>query len=200
MNIFVSAIILAAGESRRMGMPKLLLPFGDATMIECTVRNVLSSAVREVILVTGSEAERIESLFKRGPVLVVHNSGYAGGMATSIITGMSAASPESQAVLIMPGDQPTVTGATIGAVLSAFEESGKGIAVPVYNGRTGHPAVFSLKYREQIVASVDRGVRSLIYDNPQDLLKVPVDVPDVVMDIDTSEDYRRAGGCRSVRI
>jgi molybdenum cofactor cytidylyltransferase len=79
-------------------------------------------------------------------------------------------------------------------LLAAFERSGKGIAVPVYRGRTGHPAVFSLKYRDQIVKSADCGVRSLIYDNPQDLLKVEVDVPDVILDIDTIADYERISG------
>jgi molybdenum cofactor cytidylyltransferase len=190
----VAAIVLAAGESRRMGQPKLMMPFAGTTIIERTVENVLDSSVDEVILVTGHNAEGIAGLFKGKLVRVVHNVDYRRGMITSIMAGAQAARADMEAILVMPGDQPTVTGATINLVLDAFRNSRKGMAVPVYQGRTGHPAVFSLKYRDELARLHDQGARGLIYGHPDDVLRIAVDAAEVRIDIDTMLDYTRATG------
>jgi molybdenum cofactor cytidylyltransferase len=188
---YVSAIVLAAGESSRMGRPKLLLPFFGRTIVECTVENVLGSLVSEVMVVTGSEASRISSLFDSRPVRIVWNDDYAEGMVTSIIAGMRCASPDAEAVLVLPGDQPMISSATINLLLAAFEAGHRGMAIPVYRGRTGHPALFSLSYRDELINSPDRGARGLIYGHPEDVLRVEVDSPEVIADIDTASDYER---------
>jgi molybdenum cofactor cytidylyltransferase len=187
----VAAVVLAAGESRRMGQPKLTMPFKGTTIIEWTVHNVLGSSADEVLIVTGHDELRISGLFKQKPVRLVHNAEYMRGMVTSIIAGMEAASPEMVAILVLPGDQPTITSSTINAILIAFRSSDKGIAVPVYQGRTGHPAIFSRKYRDELTGLNDQGARALVYGHCEDVLRVDVDAPEVRIDIDTLADYNR---------
>lgn len=186
----VSAVILAAGESRRMGEPKLLLPLGGSTIIECTVRNVINSAVAEVVVVVGCEAEAIAARLRGMPVRLVTNPHYREGMLTSALAGIGAVDLGAEAVMLIPGDQPLIQTATIDLVLAAFLQSEKGIAVPTCRGRKGHPIVFALKYRNELLGFANDGVRRLLYDHPADVLRVAVDRTEVISDIDTPSDYR----------
>jgi molybdenum cofactor cytidylyltransferase len=186
----VSAVILAAGESRRMGVPKLLLPFGGDTIIGCTVRNVVESAVKDVIVVLGSGADAIAARLRGAPVRLVMNADYRKGMLTSALAGIEAVGPDAEAVMLIPGDQPLISTATIDLILAAFRRSKKGIAVPIYRGCKGHPLVFALKYRDELSGFTDEGVRRLLYDHPADVLHVAVDKREVITDIDTPSEYR----------
>jgi molybdenum cofactor cytidylyltransferase len=186
----VSAVILAAGESKRMGGPKLLLPFGDSTIIECTVRNVMDSEANEVVVVVGCEAEAIAARLQGTTVRLVANPRYWEGMLSSALVGIGAVDPGAETVMLMPGDQPLVSTSTINLVLAAFQRSEKGIAVPTCEGRKGHPVVFAMKYRDELIGFTNDGVRRLLYDHPADVLRVAVDLADVISDIDTPADYR----------
>lgn len=190
--MFISALLLAAGESKRMGRPKLLLPLGGSTIIEQAVDNLLGSRVDEVVVVVGYRAQELERKIARKPVKIVRNRRYRQGMSTSLIAGLSAIDRRAQAIMVALADQPFVESPLIDELLEEFKKHDRGILVPVCQGRRGHPVVLSLKYRERLLAlRGDVGARQLIEENPDDVLEVPVESEGVNVDLNTPEDYTR---------
>jgi molybdenum cofactor cytidylyltransferase len=187
----LSAIILAAGESKRMGKPKQLLPLGKSTLLEQAIDNLLNSSVDETIVVLGHKAEEITEKIANKPVKVVINPDYQQGMSTSIVAGLIMVDPRSQAVMLALGDQPLVTSRTINQLIEAFNKNRKGIAVPTYRGRRGHPIIFDIKYKAELFKlKGDIGGREIIQNHPKDVFMVAVDSESVVSDIDTQGDYK----------
>ena len=191
MQPMLSAILLAAGESKRMGKPKQLMPLGKHTLLEQAIDNLLDSSVDETIVVVGHKAEEITKTIAGRPVKIVINPDYREGMSTSIIAGLILADPCSQAVMLALGDQPLVASRTINQLIDAFNSHNKGIAVPTYQGRRGHPIIFDIKYKAELFKlKGDIGGREIIRNHPNDVLKVAVDSESVVSDIDTQDDYQ----------
>jgi molybdenum cofactor cytidylyltransferase len=191
MQPMLSAILLAAGQSKRMGKPKQLMPLGKHTLLEQAVDNLLNSSVGETIVVVGHKAEEITEIIAKKPVKIVLNPDYQQGMSTSIIAGLIMVDPRSRAVMLALGDQPLVASRTINQLIEAFKKNKKGIAVPTYQGRRGHPIIFDIKYKSELFKlKGDIGGREIIRDHPDDVLKVAVDSESVVSDIDTQEDYK----------
>jgi molybdenum cofactor cytidylyltransferase len=188
----ISGIVLAAGESKRMAKPKQLLSFGDATILEHVVENLLRSKVGEVVLVLGHESGAIRARFEGAPIKIALNPRYREGMSTSIICGLGVASPDSRAFLIALGDQPLIRTETVNRLIAAYENGGKGIVQPIFHGMAGHPVIFDRKYREEIEAlRGDVGGREILKAHPDDVLQVEVDTSSVIYDIDEWEDYQK---------
>ena len=188
----VSGIILAAGESRRMGRAKQLLPLGGATMLQRAVQNLLASRLGEVILVLGHRAGAIRPLFRSYPVKVVLNRRYREGISTSIIAGVLATREDSDAFLIALGDQPLIGPQVVNILLQAQGESSKGIVVPAFRGQPGHPVLFHRRYRQELLRLTgDVGARAVLEAHPDDLVTVEVETEAVLQDIDRWEDYQR---------
>ncbi len=186
----ISAIILAAGESRRMGKPKQLMPLGKTTILERTVDNFLNSKVSDVIVVVGYRAEEVISLIANRPVAVAVNSAYRDGMSTSIVAGLSLISDKSQGVMLALADEPFVDSQTINRLIEVFGAHNKGIAIPVYQGRRGHPVIFTIGYKEELLAPKgDIGGRQIINRHPDDVLEVTVNCEGICIDIDTVDSY-----------
>jgi molybdenum cofactor cytidylyltransferase len=182
----VSAILLAAGEAKRMGKPKQLMPLGKTTMVEQTMDNLLSSGVSEVIVVLGHKAEEIMKKIGTSSVKIVVNPSYRQGMGTSIAAGLKFVDSRAQAVMLALADQPFVDSQTLNKLIEEFESHHKGIAIPTYKGRRGHPLIFSLKYKAQLSRlKGDIGGREIIKRHPADVLEVAVDCEGIVTDIDT---------------
>lgn len=182
----VSAILLAAGRASRMGKLKQLMPLGESTILEQTLDNLLASKVSEVIVVLGYKAEEITRKLSGRPVKVVVNPLYRKGMGTSIAAGLKFVDSQAQAVMLVLGDQPYVDSHTIDRLIDAFGSDSKGIAIPVFKKKRGHPLIFDRKYQAQLSRlSGDVGGREIIKQNPEDVLEVPVDCEGVVIDIDT---------------
>ena len=187
----ISAIILAAGESKRMGEPKQLMPFGQSTILEKAIDNLLSSAVNEIIVVLGYKAEEVLKTIATKPVKIAINPDYKQGMSTSIIAGLSLIARQAQAVMLALGDQPLVDSQTINQLIEEFYNHDKGIVVPTYHGKRGHPVIFAIKYKQKLLELTgDIGGREVIKDHPDDILEVAVDSESVISDIDTINDYR----------
>lgn len=186
----ISAILLAAGKSRRMGKPKLLMPFGQSTIVEQAIDNLLSSVVNEVIVVVGYGAkESIKTLVTK-PVKLVTNPDYEQGMSTSIITGLNLVDSQAQAVMLALGDQPLINSQTINRLVKEFYNHDKGIAIPTYQGSRGHPIIFAIKYKEKLLElKGDMGGRQIIKDHPDDILEVAVNCAGIYIDIDTVDNY-----------
>ena len=195
-TISISAIVVAAGLSSRMGgKSKLLLPWtGERTIIETTVQILLDSVTDDVIVVVGHDRELILSKLESLPVHTVINESFADGLSTSIVRGVEAASKTPGGYLIALGDMPTIESNTIDVLCAQIARAGSGaIAVPAMGKRRGHPVVFGRDHREGLLAlSGDKGARELIEANENKLHEVAVDDVGIFADIDTPEAYAEA--------
>jgi molybdenum cofactor cytidylyltransferase len=189
------AIVLAAGESRRMGRPKLLLPYGDRTIIETVVQNVVSSRADRVVVVLGGYRREIEEKIRGFAVKRVINRRYQEGMLSSVRRGLSALPPSARAAAFILADQPEVASSVIDLMIEAYRREKKGIVLPVYRKKRGHPLLIDLKYRREIESlSPDIGLRGLLREHRDDILEVRVSSPAVLKDIDNPDDYGRVRG------
>lgn len=187
------AIILAAGSSRRMGSQKLILPYGQSTMVETVIDNVLNSEVNHVLVVLGADQEKIRNTIGDRPVQFCFNQEHEKGMLSSVICGIRSLPEDAGAALIFLGDQPGIPPSVTNTVIEAYDEELKGIVIPVYNHRRGHPLLVDLKYRKQIESlDLEEGLRKLRHHFPNDVLEVEVDEAGILVDIDTTDDYRNA--------
>ncbi len=174
-----------------MGKTKQLLPFAGSTIIEQVVNNALESQVDEVIIVLGHQASRIAPLFKDKPVKVAVNRDYHQGMSSSIRCGLNHMAKDSEAVMILLGDQPLIDKEIINRLVAAFARSRQGIVAPVYDGRPGHPVIFAARYRPELLRlEGDLGARNIIGAHPGDILEVAVTSDSIITDIDSERDYR----------
>jgi molybdenum cofactor cytidylyltransferase len=188
----ISGIILAAGESRRMGRPKLLLPWGKATILEKVVDNYLKAKISELIVVVGANQEAIKEMLISKPVVIVENSQYREGMSTSIRKGVEAASDQAEGYLIGLGDQPFISSDMINSLIAVFSEEQPGIAICSYKKETGHPVIFARKFRQALCAlKGDMGGRTIIRQHGAEVKHVDIGSEAILMDIDTPDDYRK---------
>ena len=188
----VSAILLAAGKSERMGQNKLLLPFGGRTVIQRTLDSLIASHAGEVIVVLGSKAQEINQSIGGRRALVVLNPNYARGMSTSFITGLGMVNSRARFVMVALGDQPLITPRVYNQLIEAALGSDKGIILPVYKGERGNPIVISTRYRAEMLKQTgDIGGRELLKAHPEDALEVLVDCEGVVVNINTKEEYEK---------
>ena len=191
-HVLVSAILLAAGESKRMGQMKQLMPLGQSTILEQAIDNLLKSAVSECIVVLGYKAEEVIKTIANKSVKIAINPDYQQGMSTSIITGLNLIDSRAQTVMVALGDQPFIDSETINSLMEAFVSHDKGIAIPVYQGRRGHPVIFNIKYKGELLRlRGDIGGREIIDRHSDDVLEVVVDCEGVCVDIDTMDNYTR---------
>lgn len=192
MSTFVSVLILAAGESRRMGHPKLLLPLGNSTIIEQTIDNVLSSRVGELIVVVGNRSDKLMTKISKRPVKIVVNQQSQKGMSTSIISGLRSVSKESQGIMIVLADQPFVVAQIIDKLVEEFQKRDQSIIVPIYRGKRGHPVIFPIKYRNDLLRlEGDVGAREIMHKYAADVVEVPVETESINIDLDTQGDYEK---------
>ena len=186
----VSAILLAAGEAKRMGKPKLLMPFGGGTVLGRTLDILLSSSVDEVIVVLGAEAEEMRKVVADKGVKVAINPDYRRGMSTSLIAGLKQVDSRAQWVMVALADQPLVGKETYNRLIEESLRADKGIIVPSYQGKRGNPVIFSARYREELLwLGGDVGGRDILKKYPDDILEVAVDSESVTIDINTLDDY-----------
>lgn len=185
------AIVLAAGESKRMGSPKMLLPYRGATIIETVIQNIASSSVEKILIVLGSDKDAILKLISEYPVMHCYNADYKTGMLSSVKCGFSHLPDDYLAALVFPGDQPMIDAQVINIVINAWQETGKGIIIPTYRGKRGHPLLIDRKYTNEIMTlDESEGLRVLAQKNPEDVKEIETDNPLILKDIDTVEDYR----------
>jgi len=187
----ISAILLGAGESKRMGKNKLLLPWGKKTIFEHCLQTLLRSEVKEVIIVINDRLKEFIRPVHAQKIKVVINPHYQRGMSTSIRRGVQAIAPGSEGVLIALGDQPFIKTRTINAMIKAFAQGRKGILIPSFRGKRGNPVIFHRRFRRELLElKGDVGGKSIIENHPGEILDIPLKSEGVVKDIDLWEDYR----------
>jgi molybdenum cofactor cytidylyltransferase len=189
----LAGVVLAAGESRRMGTPKQLLPFGDRTILERVVDTLLTAGVGEVIVVLGHLAERVRGVLGARPVKTVLNERYRDGMLSSVKCGVRAIGMDFDAALFALGDQPHIDSAVVGDIIVQYRMGTNGIVIPRYGAKKGHPIIIDLhKYREAILNLPEHvGLNALMQEHADDVRLLDVATEDIVRDIDVPEDYTR---------
>jgi len=186
------AIILAAGESKRMGFPKMLLNFNGRTMIENVIGNVTESEVDNIMVVLGADKEELVKLIGKTSLKYCYNENYKEGMLSSVKCGFRNLPSDYNAVLVFQGDQPLITPTAINTVIEAYLSSGKGIIIPTYKNRRGHPLLIDRKYGDEIdKLSAAKGLRSLADKFSDDVLEVDTDESGILRDFDTYEEYKK---------
>jgi len=190
----IDAILLAAGESRRMGFPKPLLPIGKDTFLTRTLRSMLEVA-RNVIVVTGAYDQPVRDAVPPGRrVRIVHNPEFQHGQLSSLKRAIGATAPDVDCVLVHLADHPLVQGATFRALAEKYQETAAPILIARHHGRRGHPVLFAKRVFSELLAAPDgEGARFVVNADPARVVYVDVEDPGVTLDLDTPEDLKRAG-------
>ena len=189
----VTAIVLAAGSSKRMGKDnKLLLPFNNTTIIKQVVDQINNSNVQQTIIVTGHEAKKIEDALENEEVIFYNNENYHCGLTASIQTGV--AKCETNGIMICLSDMVKLTSFDYNLLVEQFEISytyeTPCIIVPHYNDKKGNPVIFSNHFKEMILQNDNpEGCKNIIIENNQYVYTVEMPNDHVLIDIDFPNDY-----------
>ena len=190
----ISAIILAAGQSRRMGQPKMLLPWGKRTVIEHVVTTFLHAGIEDILIVTGAERERVEKAIDHYPVRKAHNNDYAiGEMLSSLQRGLQELPEDTGAALIGLGDQPQLRAESIRAICDAYRGGSSRLIVPSFRMKRGHPWLVARSLWDEILMlRSPKTPRDFLNENAGEIVYVNMDTPTILADLDTPDDYRNS--------
>jgi molybdenum cofactor cytidylyltransferase len=191
----IEAILLAAGESRRMGYPKPLLRVGGASFIAHAITLALGVADR-LVIVLGAHAGRIRStVAPDSRIIVVENPNFKRGQLSSLKVGLAEViAAGADAVVVHLADHPLVAAVTFRALIDDYRKTALPIVVPRYNGHRGHPVLFDRTlFAELMAAPEDQGARVVVDADAARVRYVEVDDPGVVLDLDTPADLASAG-------
>ncbi len=193
----ITAIVLAAGQSRRMGQPKMLLPWGGTTVLGQVASTLAAAELGEIVVVTGGARQAVEAeiarLAAKLPVRGIHNPGYAQeGMISSIQCGLRAMTPGRRAALVALGDQPQTREGAVRRIVAAFAKTGAALVVPSYRMQRGHPWLVSRALWPDLLAlSPAQTGRDFLHAHTDQILYLPVEDDSILRDLDTPEDYER---------
>lgn len=188
----ISAIVLAAGTSSRMGRPKPLLKVGGQRLLERVLTAVHHSAAEEVIVVLGSDADRVLEKVPVNGVNVVVNERYPEGISTSIRAGIRSLSPEAESALVVLGDQPFLRSETLDTLGKEWKATGAPVLIPTFKGVRGNPVLLDRSVFGDVQGITgDRGCRGIFGNYEGKIVEVPVSDPGVLLDIDTEEQLER---------
>ena len=186
---------MAAGESKRMQPAfKPLLKWGKRTVIGECVHQMRNSGLADIFVVLGHREADIRSSLAGTGVQFVVNDEYQKGMLTSVKTGLAMLGPNTDAVLIALVDQPMIKTDLINKLIEAYGDGSKGIIIPTYQGKHGHPVIVSTNNVEEIMQLDEanpEGLKAFINAHKDDWLEVPVETTAVIEDMDTPEEYAR---------
>lgn len=196
----ISVIVLAAGTSSRMGKKnKLLLPWKSQTVIESVIDELLAANLGEIIVVLGHEKSALQKRLNNRKVKLVDNPNYSQGMGTSLVVGIQAAHPQSKGFMICLGDLPLIQTSDYQHIARHFKDklnsNPKSMLIPTFEGKWGHPKVFSSIYRERLLQqSGDQGAKNILRNSAAHIHELPFPHDCILQDIDTFDAYQKAKG------
>ncbi len=184
----ISAIVLAAGKSERMGRPKALLPIQGRTFLENILAAISRTSIEDAIVVLGHHRDQIERNVSLPSV--VFNADYEQGMITSFQAGIRKLSWDTTGAFLFLVDHPLVEPTTIESMIMNLAPNR--IVLPTFERRRGHPVLFSSEVLEEILAlAPSEGANIVVRKNPDRIIEVPVNAPGILVDIDTPEQFER---------
>lgn len=186
----IDAIILAAGQSRRMGrINKLLAEIDGTPMVARVVDAVRQSQVRNVVVVTGHEAERVRAVLAGRAVKFAENTAFADGLSASLTCGLGAIAPGTDGVVVVLGDMPAIRASHLDRLIAAFDPvEGRAICVPTTAGKRGNPVLWGCAFFDEMKAVIgDVGARHLIGEHLDEVCDVAIDDDAIFLDIDTPD-------------
>jgi molybdenum cofactor cytidylyltransferase len=190
-TVMINAIVLAAGESRRMGKLKPLLKFDDENFLEHIISVLKSSDVDEITVVLGAAAEEIKRTVDLSDVTFVINEEYQKGQLSSLITALEQIPEQTDAIILCLVDHPFLTSELVNEIIRKFREDKSPIIIPVYNKERGHPTLFSQAlFKELINAPHDQGARHVVYSNEDKVLEIKTSEKGTRIGIDTPQQYK----------
>jgi molybdenum cofactor cytidylyltransferase len=193
----IVAVVLSAGESSRMGRPKALLPVDGVRFIEKIVTALKSTRVAKIIAVLGHDADEMRRQIGDLPVTMVVNPNYKQGQLSSLVAAINSiqSSKDSASVdgiLVHLVDHPYINPDLVNLMIDRFHETKKLIVVPRYQGRRGHPVIFSSAlFAELLAAPLDQGAKTVVHAHRDETLEIDTEDEGVTTDIDTPEEYRK---------
>jgi molybdenum cofactor cytidylyltransferase len=183
----ISAIVLAAGKSERMGRPKALLPLRGKTFLENILAAISSSPVEETCVVVGHHRDEIERHVEP-PARIIFNPDYEQGMITSLQAGIRSLPSRTSGALLFLVDHPLVDSETI--ALLVRKVGADRIVLPTFEGRRGHPVLFGSAILQEILGlSASQGANIVVHKDPDRIVEVSVNSPGILVDVDTPEDF-----------
>jgi len=187
----ISAVILAAGKSERMGRAKMGLLWGTTTVLGQVIRVLNSAGVSDILAVSGAARDAVQESCRLEGAREVFNESFADGeMLSSIQAGLRALTPKTRAALIVLGDQPQIQASTVDRVLRAYEDSGARLVAPSYNMRRGHPWLVDRALWEELLRlGPGETARGFLSRHGSAIRYVEIESPTVVEDLDTPDDY-----------
>jgi molybdenum cofactor cytidylyltransferase len=185
----IGAVLLAAGQSRRMGSNKLLADIEGVPMVARVAQRLLASRARPIIAVLGNQAEAVDTALGKLPVKRVRNPEFAEGLSTSLKRGIVALPPDLDGALVCLGDMPLISGRHIDRLIAAFNPlEGRAIVVPARRGKRGNPVLWSKRFFPEMAALAgDVGAKHLIGEHAELVAEVEMDDDAILVDIDTPE-------------
>ena len=190
----LAAAILAAGESRRMGRPKALVPLDGLTFVEHLLAATRQSRVEIVRVILGSNAEEIRAELDLDSFQVVVNENWQEGQLSSIRAAINSLPPGTTGGLMLcPVDHPMISAELVARLIDEFDSTGKLIVLPAYRGRRGHPVIFGAAlYDELLSASPEVGARQVVWEHSAEVAELPTEEEGVVLNINDPETLKRA--------
>ena len=187
----VTGVILAAGQGRRMGEPKQLLPLGGKPMVWHVARAACMAGFDEVIVITGAYAPEVKQVLQDLQLSIVYNEDWNQGQSTSVKKAVQSITTEGQAVVFLLGDQPLVGVKLINDLIKAYHETNASIIVPRWQNQPGNPVLFDIGvWRSALLQlSGDEGARQIIRQNQEAIHYIDLLAGQVFMDVDTPADY-----------
>lgn len=187
----INAIVLAAGESTRMGKPKPLLRFGDRTFLEQIVAVLQEANVDRITVVLGAWAEAIQQAVDLSNVAVVINHDYRKGQLSSLLAGLATVPAKTDAILLCLVDSPFITADIVARVVATFQETRAPLVIPTFQGKRGHPSLFARSMFEALKqAPPEQGARQAVYTNEDKIVEVEIPERAVVIGVNTPQEYR----------
>ncbi len=188
----ITALILAAGESKRMGEPKMLMPWGKSTVLQTVISTFQASGIKDILVITGGAHQQVESLIGKTVETVFNENYQSGEMLSSIQLGLSVKKREASAALICLGDQPQVDERSVRSVCNTFLASKSQLVVPSYQMHRGHPWLIARPLWEELIAmKPPKTPRDFLKKHTSKIHYVIVDSPNILADLDTPEDYTK---------
>ncbi len=190
----ITAIVLAAGLSSRMGTQKLLLPWGETTVIGAVLKALKEAGISDIRVVTGGISAQLQHHIQDVGGKRVYNKDFADGeMLTSIQVGLKDLEKKVEAILVVLGDQPQIEAEVVMEITKRYEATHHSIIVPSYQMHRGHPWLLGQPYWEEVLAfKAPLTLRDLLNTHQQDIDYLTVNTPSILQDLDTPQDYARS--------